>query len=79
VDQLRALRTRLARDEEVPAYVIFPDRALREIARARPASLAELGGVHGVGPARLKRYGKDVLAVLSALSGLSSPRAGTRQ
>jgi ATP-dependent DNA helicase RecQ len=76
VDQLRALRSRLARDEEVPAYVIFPDRALREIARARPASLADLARVHGVGPARLDRYGREVLEVLRALS---SPPAGTRR
>ncbi len=67
VDQLRALRSRLAKDEEVPAYVIFPDRALREIARARPRSLEALAGVHGVGPARLDRYGRAVLDVLSAL------------
>jgi ATP-dependent DNA helicase RecQ len=68
VDQLRALRSRLAKDEEVPAYVIFPDRALREIARARPGSLEELAGVHGVGPARLDRYGRAVLEVLAALA-----------
>ena len=69
VDQLRALRTRLARDEEVPAYVIFPDRALREIARARPASLADLGRVHGVGATRLDRYGRAVLDLVRALGG----------
>lgn len=67
MDQLRALRARLAKDEEVPAYVIFPDRALREIARARPRSLATLAAVHGVGPARLDRYGRAVLEVLAAL------------
>ncbi|MEX2181021.1 MAG: ATP-dependent DNA helicase RecQ [Gemmatimonadaceae bacterium] len=65
MDALRALRSRLAKEREVPAYVIFPDRALREIARAHPRTLAALGGVHGVGPARLERFGRDVLAVLA--------------
>lgn len=66
LEALRALRTRLARDEGVPAYVIFPDRALREIARAQPRDLAALGRCHGVGPARVERYGRQVLEVLAA-------------
>ncbi|MBX3172810.1 MAG: ATP-dependent DNA helicase RecQ [Gemmatimonadaceae bacterium] len=65
LDALKALRSRLAKDESVPAYVIFPDRALREIARAQPTSLAQLADVHGVGPARLERYGRAVLEALS--------------
>ena len=46
-------------------YVIFPDRTLREIARAQPATLAALGQVHGVGPTRLERYGRALLAVVA--------------
>ncbi len=65
MDALRALRSRLAKEQEVPAYVIFPDRALREIARANPRSAAALGQVHGVGPARLERFGKAVLEALA--------------
>ncbi|MCW5825228.1 MAG: ATP-dependent DNA helicase RecQ [Gemmatimonadaceae bacterium] len=65
-DALKSLRTRLAKEEEVPAYVIFPDRALRGIAKANPASIAQLGAVSGVGPARLDRYGRAVLEVLQA-------------
>ncbi len=64
LDTLRALRSRLARDEEVPAYVVFPDRSLREMARARPASAAELARLHGVGPSRLERYGAAFLEAL---------------
>jgi ATP-dependent DNA helicase RecQ len=63
-DLLKALRSRLAKDEEVPAYVIFPDRALRGIAKANPESLAQLAAVSGVGPARLDRYGRAVLECL---------------
>ncbi|WKW12279.1 ATP-dependent DNA helicase [Pseudogemmatithrix spongiicola] len=63
-DALKAMRSRLAKAEEVPAYVIFPDRALRGIAVANPESLAQLERVSGVGPARLDRYGREVLECL---------------
>jgi ATP-dependent DNA helicase RecQ len=45
----------------VPAYVVFPDRTLAEIAARRPRSLAALADVRGVGPARLDRYGEQFL------------------
>lgn len=64
MDALRLLRSQLAKDEDVPAYVIFPDRALREISRANPESFAQLAQVHGVGPARLEKYGRKVLETL---------------
>ncbi len=64
MDALRLLRSQLAKEEDVPAYVIFPDRALREIARANPESFAQLAQVHGVGPARLEKYGRKVLETL---------------
>ena len=55
-----------ARADAVPAYVVFDDRTLEEIVRRAPASSAELAAVPGIGPARLERYGAEVLAVLSA-------------
>jgi ATP-dependent DNA helicase RecQ len=58
---LRSLRSELARRDGVPAYVVFPDRTLAEIAARRPQSLAALAGVSGVGPARLDRYGEQFL------------------
>jgi ATP-dependent DNA helicase RecQ len=52
----------------VPPYVIFHDTTLREIAAVRPAGLAELGEVKGVGASKLARYGEQVLgAVLGAV------------
>jgi ATP-dependent DNA helicase RecQ len=63
-DALRALRAQLAREQSVPAYVIFHDATLRAIAERRPRSLAELGTVTGVGGAKLERYGAQVLATL---------------
>jgi ATP-dependent DNA helicase RecQ len=66
METLRTLRAQLAKEDEVPAYVIFPDRTLREIARERPRDLAALAKVSGVGPTRLERFGKQVLAALSS-------------
>jgi ATP-dependent DNA helicase RecQ len=64
-DQLRACHAQLSKEHEVPAYVIFPDRTLRELARARPASLDALHAVPGMGPTRVERFGKVILEVLA--------------
>jgi DNA helicase-2/ATP-dependent DNA helicase PcrA len=48
-----------------PAYTVFPDATLAEIARRRPGSLAELTRVKGVGPAKLEQYGDDVLGIVA--------------
>ena len=63
-EALRALRASLAREQSVPAYVIFHDATLRAIAERRPESLGELGNISGVGAAKLERYGDQVLATL---------------
>ncbi|MFN2470807.1 MAG: ATP-dependent helicase [Gaiellaceae bacterium] len=63
-DVLRAWRRRRAEQDGIPAYVVFHDSTLAEIARHRPASLTELGAIAGVGPTKLERYGGDVLAAL---------------
>jgi ATP-dependent DNA helicase RecQ len=69
VDALRAWRGRQAKDDAVPAYVVFSDKTLREIARARPRSLTDLGRVPGIGPTRIERYGSALLAVIKADAG----------
>ncbi|WP_260604056.1 MULTISPECIES: DNA helicase RecQ [unclassified Streptomyces] len=68
-EALRAWRAEQAREQGVPAYVIFHDATLREIVTARPASLAQLGSVSGVGEKKLATYGEGVLAVLASLDG----------
>ena len=68
-ERLRAWRLDRARSDEVPAYVVLHDRTLRALAAARPASRAELAAVGGFGPAKLERYGDDVLALISAAGG----------
>jgi ATP-dependent DNA helicase RecQ len=65
-ERLRAWRAGVAREQGVPAYVIFHDATLRAIAALRPASLAELGTVSGVGQAKLSRFGQQVLDTLAA-------------
>jgi DNA helicase-2/ATP-dependent DNA helicase PcrA len=62
---LKAWRLTRARLDGVPAYVVFHDRTLAEIAVQRPATAAELAGVPGVGPAKLERYGSEVLTTLA--------------
>jgi ATP-dependent DNA helicase RecQ len=64
-DRLRALRLELASAERLPAYCVFHDRTLMELARARPQSLDELGRVSGVGPMKLAKYGRAFLAALA--------------
>ena len=61
---LRDWRRRTALAQGVPAYVIFQDRTLAEIAAARPGDLDQLGQIPGVGATKLERYGRDVLKVL---------------
>ena len=64
---LKALRTHLAAAEGVPAYVVFPDRSLIEMASKRPASLDAMAEIHGVGQAKLARFGQVFLAELARL------------
>jgi ATP-dependent DNA helicase RecQ len=63
-DALRSLRARLAREQNVPAYVIFHDATLRAIAADAPRDLPSLGRISGVGVSKLERYGAQVLETL---------------
>ncbi len=62
--KLREWRLERARRDAVPPYVVFHDSVLHAIAHADPGSLAELSQIAGVGPAKLDRYGDEVLAAL---------------
>jgi ATP-dependent DNA helicase RecQ len=68
-EALRAWRADAAREQGVPAYVIFHDRTLREIALALPADLDALARVPGVGVAKLERYGDAILQLLWSRPG----------
>ncbi|MEU5303725.1 DNA helicase RecQ [Streptomyces noursei] len=73
-ETLRGWRGRTAKEQGVPAYVIFHDATLREIAVTRPTSIAELGTISGVGESKLAKYGEPILEVLT---GGGAADAGT--
>ncbi|MFW5801704.1 MAG: RecQ family ATP-dependent DNA helicase [Spirochaeta sp.] len=63
---LRNLRMQIAREQNVPPYVIFHDRTLRELVLQRPASLEAMRAIPGIGRAKLERYGEIFLSVLKS-------------
>jgi ATP-dependent DNA helicase UvrD/PcrA len=65
-DALKSWRLKRAKADEVPAYVVFHNSTLAEIAERRPSSIPELASIPGVGPTKLERYGDEVLAALEA-------------
>jgi ATP-dependent DNA helicase RecQ len=64
-ERLRAWRASVAKEQKLPAYVIFHDATLRAIAALRPSSLEELGTVSGVGQSKLTKFGDQVLEVVA--------------
>ncbi|MFL6124680.1 DNA helicase RecQ [Actinophytocola sp.] len=65
-EKLRTWRATTAKDQGVPAYVIFHDATLRQIATELPTTLAELGTINGVGENKLAKYGQQILDTLSS-------------
>ena len=66
-EKLRVWRQSAAREHNVPAYVIFHDSTLAQVAQRRPASLDELGEISGIGVRKLEAYGAGMLAVINAV------------
>ena len=64
-EALRAWRAEAAREQGVPAYIVFGDATLRALASARPASLAQLDAISGIGAKKKESYGDAVLAVIA--------------
>jgi len=64
-ERLRAWRAGVAKEQGVPAYVIFHDATLRQVATELPSTLAELGTISGVGENKLAKYGEGVLEALA--------------
>lgn len=65
-ERLRTWRSETAREDGVPAYVIFHDATLAEIARNAPATIDELRNIPGLGARKLERFGEDLLEVVGA-------------
>jgi ATP-dependent DNA helicase RecQ len=66
---LKAWRAEVAREHNLPAYVVFHDATLAEMARTMPRSLDELGQISGVGAKKLEAYGREILRVLEPMEG----------
>lgn len=64
-ERLRTWRAGVARDQGVPAYIVFNDATLRDIAARQPSTLEELSAISGVGATKLERYGDDVLETVA--------------
>jgi ATP-dependent DNA helicase RecQ len=64
LERLRAWRGEQAREQSVPAYVIFHDATMSAIASARPRDIGELSTIHGIGAKKLERYGPSLMALL---------------
>ena len=65
-ERLREWRRATAQEQNLPAYVIFKDATLMQIAAEQPSTLTGLSGVSGVGEAKLAKYGQQILDILSA-------------
>jgi ATP-dependent DNA helicase RecQ len=74
--RLKSLRLEIAQARGVPAYIVFSDRSLEDMARRRPRSLAEFATVHGVGERKLRDLGGPFLAAIAAGEVKPSERAG---
>ncbi len=66
-DKLRWWRVETARKHNVPAYVIFHDATMREIAKNKPASLDDLRNVSGVGEKKLETYGEEIVSLIAEM------------
>ena len=70
---LKAKRRELAEAAKAPAYIIFGDKTLIEMAQKKPGSLDDLIGIHGIGAKKLERYGQIFLNVINGVNGETHP------
>ena len=69
-DRLRAWRKRRADADGVPAFVVFPDRTLIELARSKPTDMVKLSAVSGVGSVKRDRYGREVIELIGSFDNI---------
>jgi ATP-dependent DNA helicase RecQ len=70
---LKAWRAEVAREHNLPAYIVFHDATLAEMARAHPQSIDELAGISGLGAKKLEAYGRQILHVLGERDAAGPP------
>jgi ATP-dependent DNA helicase RecQ len=71
-EALRARRRELAKANGIAPFMVFPDRTLIELAARRPADLVALETIHGIGQAKLERWGEDFLGVIRGFAGTAT-------
>jgi len=64
--QLKDWRTKIAKKQSVPAYVVLPDKTLKLIASIKPKKEKELSQISGIGPQKLEKYSKDILSIVTS-------------
>jgi ATP-dependent DNA helicase RecQ len=74
-EALRAFRRRKAEERGVPPFIIFSDATLRDLARVRPTTFAELPHIHGIGAKKLAEYGAELLAEISSFQNKRLPES----
>ena len=62
---LKSWRADLAKDNKVPAYIIFDDKTLKLLAAKKPSDEDELSVIKGIGKKKLEEYGEEVLAIIT--------------
>ena len=68
-EALRAWRAETAREQGVPAYIVFGDATLRGVSVTKPTTLEQLGQISGIGEKKLETYGEALLAVVAGAAG----------
>jgi ATP-dependent DNA helicase RecQ len=63
-DKLRDLRTQIATANNIPPYIVFSDKTLKDLSVKQPQSKEEMLAVHGIGEVKFERYGKEFLSLL---------------
>ncbi|MFO7494829.1 MAG: HRDC domain-containing protein, partial [Desulfobacterales bacterium] len=69
MEALERYRSKAASENGVMPYVIFHDRTLNEISVLKPKTIDELDGIHGIGEAKRRRYGKDIVDIVLKMEG----------
>lgn len=78
-EKLRVLRYQIAKEQGVPAYVVFGDASLKDMEAKQPANLSEFAGISGVGEAKLEKYGAIFLKEIIAHTDSVKPKTPTHE
>ena len=76
-DELRLWRGRKAKREGMPPYLIFSNRELADLAMKKPATIAKLREIEGIGEAKARRWGEEIIAFLQKLMAAAKPPAAS--